>query len=95
MDTKICRTLQHLVVAQQQPRQHNNSKNAKKMNHMLNPANIEIKTVESSEKRKETSHLVFQEHLVVTQQQTMPHNNKKLCKKLKHVESSEYRNQDS
>ena len=47
----------------------------------MNPANLEIKTVESSEKRKETSHLVFQKHLVVTQQQTIPYNNKKLCEK--------------
>ena len=45
---------------------------------MLNPANIKIKTVESRKNRKEISHLVLQKHLVVTQQQTMPHSNKKL-----------------
>ena len=50
---------------------------------MLNPANIEIKTVESRKKRKETSHLVFQHYFVITQQQTKPHNNKKRCKKTK------------
>jgi len=55
---------------------------------MLNPANIEIKTVESSEKKKRNT-------LVVTQQQTKPHDNKKNAKRLKHIESSEYRNQDS
>ena len=67
----------------------------KKINHMLNPASIEIKIVEPRKKRKETSHLVFQKHLVVTQRHTKPHNNKKNAKRLKHVESSEYRNQDS
>ena len=50
---------------------------------MLNPANIEIKTVECSEERKEISHLVIQSYLVVTQQETKPHNNKKRCKKTK------------
>ena len=68
---------------------------------MFNPANIEIKTIESIEieKRKETSHLVFQKHLVVTQQQTMPHKKKSMQKdynmlnpanmEIKTVESSE------
>ena len=36
-----------------------------------------------SEESKEISHLVIQSYLVVTQQQTKPHNNKKRCKKTK------------
>ena len=71
-------------------------KKMQKDSNMLNPANIEIKTVESRKKRKEISTLCLKNILYLHSNKQCHITTRNYAKKDQpHVESSEYRNQDS